>query len=669
MQKNIVNRLSFTQGLTLLLCTSMIISTMFAVFPVVIASPQVQINFSTNSNSYYNMQTVGLYSNLTSSGLPKYDGVIAVEVDMLNKTTQELNPILYRSVKGSQNPNPALFNNNLQILSITPVKNLGFPPWVPVTSFTRGTLSYFNITIKNTGLETTGLITASIFDSASSPISVTTNGPYITPGVTSWGASLPIRTWTSTGTATIYVNIFKGLPSIYGAYPLVPEKSATFQVTARTQAQSLSVSQSVESYPSNGVVSTNTKGTYNFSWRIPPYTVLGDYVAYAASNYTNATPNFASAAFQVVATSTPPQASFTYTPTKPYANGTTYFDASASFSYNGSITNYKWNWGDGSPQNSTSSPLITHKFKTQGTFLVTLNVTDSQNLWCTSQKPVPVSGPTPPVAAFTFSPNPTWRNATTTFDASSSTPGWNGTGYPPIVRYVWNFGDGTPVTNITNPITTHLFTALGNFTTTLTVKDTRGLTAQTSRLVPVINVTQHPDIAVTSVTLDGQHLIGTNYYEPYKGLPSSLQNITVTVLNNGTSIASFSVTAYYFNGTTYPLGSHPISNLPSQSSTTFKFFWDTSVVKPTVNYVIKVNATILPGDTNLTNNQYNINALVKGQGDVNGDGVVDISDAALVGINWQKIIPPADARVDINGDGVIDISDAALVGINWQKVY
>jgi hypothetical protein len=273
------------------------------------------------------------------------------------------------------------------------------------------------------------------------------------------------------------------------------------------------------------------------------------------------------------------------------------------------------------------------------------------------------------VAAFAFSPNPTWRGASTTFDASSSMPGWNGTGYPPIVRYIWNFGDGSPVANVTTPITYHQFTALGNFTTTLTVKDTRGWTAQTSHIVPVINVTEHPDVAVTNVALDGQHLIGTNYYEPYKGLPTNLQNITVTMLNNGTSAVSFSVTAYYSNGTMYPIGTHSVSNLPSQGSTSFKFLWDTTVVKPTMNYTIQVNATILPGDTNLTNNQYNVKAFLKGEGDINADGIVDISDAAILGGNWQLAIPPGDPRADINGDGLIDISDAAILGGNWQRGY
>lgn len=52
-------------------------------------------------------------------------------------------------------------------------------------------------------------------------------------------------------------------------------------------------------------------------------------------------------------------------------------------------------------------------------------------------------------------------------------------------------------------------------------------------------------------------------------------------------------------------------------------------------------------------------------GDVNNDGVVDISDMLLVMAAWGNC-PAADAcPADLNGDGVIDISDLMLVLDNW----
>ncbi|AXG11105.1 PKD domain-containing protein [Haloplanus rubicundus] len=55
-------------------------------------------------------------------------------------------------------------------------------------------------------------------------------------------------------------------------------------------------------------------------------------------------------------------------------------------------------------------------------------------------------------------------------------------------------------------------------------------------------------------------------------------------------------------------------------------------------------------------------------GDVNGDGVVDIFDAVMVGRAWQATRGDdgyADAA-DLNNDGVIDIFDAVAIGRNWQ---
>jgi PKD repeat protein len=67
----------------------------------------------------------------------------------------------------------------------------------------------------------------------------------------------------------------------------------------------------------------------------------------------------------------PPYASFYY------ACGTTFcgFDAEAS-SDDGYITNYHWDWGDGTSTNGTDSDP-SHTYAAHGTFKVTLTVTDN----------------------------------------------------------------------------------------------------------------------------------------------------------------------------------------------------------------------------------------------------------------------------------------------------
>jgi hypothetical protein len=54
-------------------------------------------------------------------------------------------------------------------------------------------------------------------------------------------------------------------------------------------------------------------------------------------------------------------------------------------------------------------------------------------------------------------------------------------------------------------------------------------------------------------------------------------------------------------------------------------------------------------------------------GDINHDGTVDTTDAALISYYWLQTVPPAPANVDINSDGIINIFDATIVGWNWLR--
>jgi parallel beta-helix repeat protein len=49
--------------------------------------------------------------------------------------------------------------------------------------------------------------------------------------------------------------------------------------------------------------------------------------------------------------------------------------------------------------------------------------------------------------------------------------------------------------------------------------------------------------------------------------------------------------------------------------------------------------------------------------DANGDGKVNILDAANIGLKWGS----ADPCADLNNDGKVNIVDAAMVGLNWGK--
>ena len=162
------------------------------------------------------------------------------------------------------------------------------------------------------------------------------------------------------------------------------------------------------------------------------------------------------------------------------------FDASASTDSLGQITDYSWDFGDGSqPVDAGTNPVTTHTFA-RGTYTVTLTITTSlgQQVTATHDLTVDVA----PTSSFTA---PTGNQAThtpLTFDGSASTAAAGGE----IVDYTWRFNDGTgPVDTGTSSVANHQYVAPGVYTVRLTVTDDLGLTGTTTQTVTV----DHPTAA------------------------------------------------------------------------------------------------------------------------------------------------------------------------------
>jgi len=85
-----------------------------------------------------------------------------------------------------------------------------------------------------------------------------------------------------------------------------------------------------------------------------------------------------------------------------------------------------------------------------------------------------------PKAVFYWTPLYPHVNGTVTFDASSSMPD-GGT----IVSYRWNFGDSTSPVTESDPVTTHVYRAGGNYTVTLNVTDSEGKWGASSQPIEV----------------------------------------------------------------------------------------------------------------------------------------------------------------------------------------
>jgi len=160
-------------------------------------------------------------------------------------------------------------------------------------------------------------------------------------------------------------------------------------------------------------------------------------------------------------------------------------------------------------------------------------------------------------------------------------------------------------------------------------------------------------VAITGVTVY-KTVVGQGYEN----------RIYATVENFGDYDETFDVTAYA-NKT---LIETKIVFLPIGGSTDITFTWDTAGFAFKGVYKISVNATQVPYEVNIDNNNFtNSDVKVTIPGDIDGDFYVDISDATQIGLYWLQLVPPAPANADINGDGVIDIGDATQIGLNWLK--
>ena len=145
------------------------------------------------------------------------------------------------------------------------------------------------------------------------------------------------------------------------------------------------------------------------------------------------------------------------------------FDAHYSHDDDGSILEYRWDLGDPADTGSRLESAITHEFRTPGTYIVKLTVTDNEGAMSHQQLAVVVTDP-PPVAEATVSDASPHPGDEVQFDGSASRDAFG-----EIVGYHWEFADGTTASTAK---ASHAYTNGGAYVVTLTVTDNTGLTAQ-----------------------------------------------------------------------------------------------------------------------------------------------------------------------------------------------
>src|SRR6266566_818828 len=280
-------------------------------------------------------------------------------------------------------------------------------------------------------------------------------------------------------------------------------------------------------------------GPYSYSWTFGDggtSTAASPTHAYtAAGTFTvtltvtdSSTPVQSKTASHTVTVASALVASFTISPASPTIGQTVTFTSTVT----GGTTPYvyAWTFGDGG---SSNLPSPTHVYTAPGTYTVTLMVTDSSTPTQTKTASTPLTVTAPFAADFTFSPSSPNVGQTVTFTSTVS-------GGKTPYTYSWTFGDGGTST-AANP--THVYTAAGTFTVTLTVHDSSS--PSQSKIVSHSVALAAPDFTITVSTASVGPLVPANASDGAGGTnaaPNATSTITVTALHGFTGTVTLTLT-------------------------------------------------------------------------------------------------------------------------------
>jgi PKD repeat protein len=224
-----------------------------------------------------------------------------------------------------------------------------------------------------------------------------------------------------------------------------------------------------------------------------------------------------------------PRASFFYSPLNPYSNDTVTFNASDSKPNGGDIISYQWDFGDGFVSQGV---IVTHMYNKAGTYMVTLNVTDSEGLSNSTTTTVKVIMPPPPsIWKIEHSPElPEYgENVTITANITSQESG--------IDMVILNYFNGSRWTNTTMTIENGLYVAtipVLPYNTTVQYKvyasNDLGNWAETSTFDYTVGDTIPPDIGTVEwgpekPSAGEEVIVSTQVSEP--AFASGVKNVTL----------------------------------------------------------------------------------------------------------------------------------------------
>lgn len=349
----------------------------------------------------------------------------------------------------------------------------------------------------------------------------------------------------------------------------------------------------------------------------------------------------------------PPVAAFDYYPKPVIVGQLITFNGSASYDPDGTVVFWAWDFGD---SGTGSGQIATHTYLSEGNYTVTLTVFDNDNMSDTTSKVIRVTTIRPamlyvdppeivdptlfPPALLTV--NVTVNYVTNMYDyafrLSYNTEMLtcigaiinrvqNQTAFTPYILiddgagYIWiNVTYHPPATPIATidplALVTVYFQIDAPGSSVLHLSDTELSDPSHQNMSHETGdgfiMTLIRDVAITNV------VPSTNW--AYQGWPV---DILVTAKNNGNISETFNIIAYYDNNT---IGTIPIVSLPSNTSTTVTFHWNTSGVAEG-NYTMSAFATFVPFEFNTTNNFY---------ADGNVQIFTQIRDVAIVNVTTSR---------------------------------
>jgi PKD repeat protein len=220
-------------------------------------------------------------------------------------------------------------------------------------------------------------------------------------------------------------------------------------------------------------------------------------------------------------TNNPPTADFTYTTTDLTADFT-----DQSTDSDGSISSWLWDFGD---EATSTAQNPSHTYATDGTYTVSLTVTDDDGVTDTTSQDVTVSSSTtnsPPTADFMY----TTTDLTADFkDESTDSDG-------SVVSWSWDFGDGATST-AQNP--SHTYATDGTYTVSLTVTDDDGATDTTSQDVTVSSA-GGITLTATGYKVRGRHTVDLEW--------SGATSTNVDIYRDGALIKTSANDGFYTDG-------------------------------------------------------------------------------------------------------------------------